>query len=131
MVRVLFWFQVVVSTIWLSGVAMATDGDVDYSSPYITVDPETGQLVTKNPGPRLKTHTPDMSGMGQMQMEEMPVESSPVASQAATQSSADVPTNEGSQSGLLVIGAVAVLVFGTMAFRRFSRAGRQNLSDHD
>lgn len=38
----------------------ATDGDVDYSSPYITVDPKTGQLVTRNPGPRLKTHSMDM-----------------------------------------------------------------------
>jgi len=40
--------------------ATASDGDVDYSSPYITVDPKTGQLVTRNPGPRLKTHSMDM-----------------------------------------------------------------------
>ncbi len=37
---------------------LASDGDVDYSAPYITVDPETGQLITVNPGPRLKVHPP-------------------------------------------------------------------------
>jgi len=38
--------------------ALASDGDVDYSAPYITVDPETGQLITVNPGPQLKVHPP-------------------------------------------------------------------------
>jgi hypothetical protein len=37
---------------------MAIDGDVEYSAPYIMVDPETGQIVTVNPGPRLKAHEP-------------------------------------------------------------------------
>lgn len=36
--------------------ALAIDGDVEYSAPYIMVDPETGQIVTVNPGPRLKAH---------------------------------------------------------------------------
>jgi hypothetical protein len=35
---------------------LAIDGDVEYSAPYIMVDPETGQIVTVNPGPRLKAH---------------------------------------------------------------------------
>ncbi len=34
----------------------ATDGDVVYSAPYIWVNPETGQIETVNPGPRLKSH---------------------------------------------------------------------------
>lgn len=34
----------------------ATDGDVQYSAPYIWVNPETGQVETVNPGPTLKTH---------------------------------------------------------------------------
>jgi hypothetical protein len=39
---------------------LAIDGDVEYSAPYIMVDPETGQIVTVNPGPRLKAHeTPE------------------------------------------------------------------------
>ena len=37
---------------------LASDGDVDYSAPYITVDPATGQLITVNPGPQLKVHPP-------------------------------------------------------------------------
>ena len=36
--------------------SLAIDGDVEYSAPYIMVDPETGQIVTVNPGPRLKAH---------------------------------------------------------------------------
>lgn len=36
--------------------ARAGDGDVDYSAPYITVDPESGKLITVNPGPQLKSH---------------------------------------------------------------------------
>ncbi|MGY8814290.1 MAG: hypothetical protein ACKVHQ_06180 [Gammaproteobacteria bacterium] len=36
--------------------ALAIDGDVVYSAPYIMVDPETGQIVTVNPGPKLKAH---------------------------------------------------------------------------
>ena len=35
---------------------LATDGDVVYSAPYIWVNPETGQIETVNPGPRLKAH---------------------------------------------------------------------------
>jgi len=43
----------------ISGLAYsvsATDGDVVYSAPYIWVNPDTGQIETVNPGPRLKAH---------------------------------------------------------------------------
>ncbi len=43
----------------ISGLAysvFATDGDVVYSAPYIWVNPDTGQIETVNPGPRLKAH---------------------------------------------------------------------------
>jgi len=36
--------------------SLAIDGDVEYSAPYIMVDPETGQIVTVNPGPKPKAH---------------------------------------------------------------------------
>jgi hypothetical protein len=39
-----------------SQMVMAVDGDVVYSAPYIMVDPDTGQIVTVNPGPKLKAH---------------------------------------------------------------------------
>jgi len=50
------------STLVLSGLllttnAIAGDGDVDYSAPYIMVDPQTGKLVTVNPGPELRMHS--------------------------------------------------------------------------
>ena len=33
----------------------AYDGDVDYSAPYVTIDPETGKLVTIDPKAQTKT----------------------------------------------------------------------------
>jgi len=42
-----------------SGYNYAYDGDVDFSAPYLTVDPETGKLITvdptKEPAPPLHT----------------------------------------------------------------------------
>jgi len=46
----------IITVISIAGV-FASDGDVNYSAPYITVDPETGKLITVNPGPELKMHT--------------------------------------------------------------------------
>jgi hypothetical protein len=52
-----FIIKLVVLNIYLFAFsALAIDGDVVYSAPYIMVDPETGQIVTVNPGPKLKAH---------------------------------------------------------------------------
>ncbi len=37
------------------------DGDVDYTAPYVTIDPETGTLVTVDP--KTQTKTPHTSSM--------------------------------------------------------------------
>ena len=47
---------IVVTGLLINYEGLAIDGDVEYSAPYIMVDPETGQIVTVNPGPRLKAH---------------------------------------------------------------------------
>lgn len=52
-----------VSVLLLSGLPFtvsAVDSDVVYSAPYIWVDPETGEVEMRNPGPQPKAH-PDMS----------------------------------------------------------------------
>jgi hypothetical protein len=49
------WF-IVLSLVLLSAVLSAYDGDVDYSAPYITVDPETGKLVTIDPKAQQQQH---------------------------------------------------------------------------
>ena len=98
----------------------ASDGDVDYSSPYITVDPETGQLVTRNPGPHLKNHSMDMSGQTTADATatvntETP-RPAPVMDTAAGQTTAD------GLNAVTVAGIVAgLLVFGTLAVRRMKR----------
>lgn len=54
-----FIFQIaVIAGLLSAGITLASDGDVNYSAPYITVDPETGKLITVNPGPKLKVHEP-------------------------------------------------------------------------
>jgi hypothetical protein len=117
--RRIVMLQMAVSLILLSGVARATDGDVDYSSPYITVDPKTGQVITVNPGPRLKTHSSgDMPGMSQMQTEQPSPETSPVASQVSVDQPAAAVTTDNKKTGFIAIVAVGLLVFATMAYRR-------------
>ena len=39
----------------LSSISFAYDGDVDFNAPYLTVDPETGKLVTIDPKTQTKT----------------------------------------------------------------------------
>ncbi len=112
--------QIALSIVLLPGQVMATDGDVDYSSPYITVDPETGQLVTKNPGPRLKTHPQDSSSMAQMG--EQTVDSSPVAGQPVIDGPGNLSMPENQQMGatsIITIITGAVMVFGALAFWKF------------
>jgi len=58
--RKLIMMLIVWSSFLFMNAGLAIDGDVEYSAPYIMVDPETGQIVTVNPGPRLKAHeTPE------------------------------------------------------------------------
>ena len=47
----------VLAGVFKTGTAIAVDGDVDYSAPYLWVDPETGEVSTVNPGPQPKVHT--------------------------------------------------------------------------
>jgi len=54
-------FMLVLIMSVFTGNVIAGDGDVSYSAPYITVDPATGNLITVNPGPELKTHNMNMS----------------------------------------------------------------------
>ena len=45
-----------VTLVCLSSSAYCIDGDVQYTAPYIWVNPETGQIETINPGPQPKKH---------------------------------------------------------------------------
>ena len=95
----------------------ASDGDMQYSSPYLWVDPETGELKTINPGPRLKSHEP------------MPVqaelEPDPAAAEAAPQAAAGAGDDAGAGGqggGLQVFPALAglgiLLAAGFVLLRR-------------
>jgi hypothetical protein len=98
---------VLTAGIFFTRLGIAGDGDVDYSAPYITVDPETGQLVTRNPGPKMKMHEP------------MPPSNSDKASSAmispAREESA-VPVESGASAvNLPVVVTLAALGIGVVA----------------
>jgi len=58
----LYGLAVVLSAIMLWAVtAYGYDGDVDYAAPYITLDPETGKLVTVDPAKEQATVQPHSS----------------------------------------------------------------------
>jgi hypothetical protein len=78
----------------ISGLAFsvsATDGDVVYSAPYIWVNPDTGQIETVNPGPRLKAHeavvateAAESTGMGSTENTQMVASESEIEAVAHT-----------------------------------------------
>ena len=116
---VVFMLQIAVSITLLSGKVLAGDGDVDYSAPYITVDPETGQLVTKNPGPKLKSHPMDMSSPAETktQVPDNAVVSKP---EAGIKQNVSTPAEQSSGTEpMLTIVVTGLLVFGVLIFRRF------------
>jgi len=117
----------------LSAPAVASDGDVDYSTPYITVDPVTGQLVTKNPGPKLKAHPMDMSSPAEtttpnsaaVTTTSPPANTSDASQMAASQNpvqSESQGVNDKQASGsmpMIIVIVTGVLVFGAVMLRRF------------
>jgi hypothetical protein len=71
---------------------LATDGDVVYSAPYIWVNPETGQIETVNPGPRLKAHEAMTSTETSEQTATEVMESESAGSEMATHETAAAHT---------------------------------------
>ena len=49
LMKILMVWLIIMNSFLLTAELSAYDGDVDYSAPYITVDPETGKLVTIDP----------------------------------------------------------------------------------
>lgn len=94
--------------------AQATDGDVDYSAPYIWVNPETGQIETINPGPQPKAHP--------MMTEQQPA---PVVETAAapadTASGGDAAADSsgsGIKGGMILAGGLIILAIAAVTLRR-------------
>ena len=52
-----------IALVCLSSSAYCIDGDLQYSAPYIWVNPETGQIETVNPGPQPKKHVNPVSSV--------------------------------------------------------------------
>lgn len=117
-----------ISLIYLTGLftfnANAYDGDVDYNAPYVTIDPETGKLVTIDPKAQTKTPhaTPGNSTASSNGINENAVESSPTSTSAMGQTTTTMiqPQSSESQSinsnflilfGLLLAGFVIAFIY--------------------
>jgi hypothetical protein len=109
---------------WLPAV-FAGDGDVDYSAPYITVDPETGQLVTVNPGPQLKSHAAPAGSDSAVQPSDDP---GPVTS-SDTAATASGTESENVFSGLPVILVAMLAAIVVSAGIGFWFRGHRKMSD--
>jgi len=89
----------------------AIDGDVQYSAPYLWVDPETGEISTRSDGPQPKAHPdepPEISSTGQPDAV-VPDPSPVVVDQAGSQPGI---------SGMMLAGAAgaAVMLAGMLLF---------------
>lgn len=119
-IKIVLLLQAAVLLSILSQPIRASDGDVDYSSPYITVDPKTGQLVTRNPGPRLKTHSADMASEKTADsvaaLTADPAATALTTATAAAQDAA-APAESGISPATIAIIAGGLFVFGIVISR--------------
>ena len=101
--------QVITMVFLIIGFSMASestfayDGDVDYNAPYLTVDPETGKLVTIDP--KTQTTTPHETAGNTI------TSITPNATTSITPASED-RLIEMSQEGIVI----ALLLFGYVLF---------------
>lgn len=101
--------------------AYTYDGDVDYSAPYVTVDPETGKLVTIDPKAQTKTpHT--TPGSSTTSSNDNAIESNPTSPSAMGQATSTTiqPQPSETQSansnflilfGILLAGFVTAFIY--------------------
>lgn len=116
-------------------IARAYDGDIDYSAPYVTLDPKTGKLITVDPkqqqadGQAQPPH-PNAPPQDATASGPAPATSATTAAaapaNAASPASTSVPT--ASASGTNVIAAVVglVLIAGVVAILRRKPATEKN-----
>lgn len=109
------------------GIVLASDGDVDYSAPYITVDPETGELVTVNPGPQMKTHDAS-SGNGNASGANTTADDTVTAGGDNT-SQAPAADAEGSSGTVVPVAVVAVIGLALLSAFAFLRGGQRKTGD--
>ncbi len=124
---VVFVLQITINALLLSGPVFASDGDVDYSTPYITVDPQTGQLVTKNPGPKLKSHPMDMSAPAETTTPDTVAVTASTSVSAKNENQAVVSPEQGEKQTLgtmpmITVIVTGLLVFGAVMVRRFRQS---------
>ena len=128
MVKRLSTMLIIILSVFMMQTAWAYDGDVDYNAPYVTVDPETGTLVTIDPKAQTKTPheatantaTAPVSAPASTEADSIPATTQGVTSQTSAASPDTSPAGEmeaatGSQlpliTGIIVVLLVAGFVF--------------------
>ncbi|NNE38520.1 MAG: hypothetical protein HKN08_09465 [Gammaproteobacteria bacterium] len=89
----------------------AYDGDVDYTAPYVTIDPETGTLVTVDP--KTQTKTPHASSGNTESSVNASTENTTTTTPPATTAAAPQTSQPNLPMiiGLLVVGFIAAFFF--------------------
>lgn len=119
--------------------AFSYDGDVDYMAPYLTVDPETGKLITVDPRAEAKAkHQAMADGQGQGNATTQAqsgtggtsaAQSAPVMGQTGAGTAAETGRQNDAASGpniAMITGAAIILILAGFAFfslRKKANAG--------
>lgn len=90
-------------------IARSYDGDVDYSAPYVTLDPETGKLITVDPKQQPATAQQQHSSTDPNAALSTSADTTAAADSTATASDTTAGQSNGS-SGNSVIIAIAAIV---------------------
>jgi hypothetical protein len=106
--------------------ALAYDGDVDFSAPYMTLDPETGKLITVDPKQQ-PGYQQNQQAAGQQHTPAAASSSTPAQQPAETQTTAAGTAGHDAESQeaaspipiiTVVAGVIAVSVVVVMGLRK-------------
>jgi len=117
-------FNVVVIAAVYNGSANAGDGDVNYSAPYIIFDPETGKLITVNPGPELRMHdNVPATSTAPADVDSLPANPSDITTVRST-SPEQIPVDTAGSIMVLITGGVIAFVLLAGWYMRKRHTGR-------
>ena len=95
--------------IMLPSTSIAYDGDVDFNAPYLTVDPETGKLVTIDP--KTQTKTPHV-GSGGTSTQATPATDDALTSQTTLMAQASPVESLIEENNVLASGSNTIILIG-------------------
>ncbi len=101
----------------------AYDGDVDFLAPYLTVDPETGKLVTIDPRAQTKTEHETSADTAEQipstTVDAPTTQTAPVSAQTAQENTSMPATGQADSPPESNLPVIAVVIIGLLAISFF------------